>query len=253
MHDMLLKIIKDMGFEEDSDKQLSFDKIQKREDSNFNIAEFLKQDFITIAECKKASPSKGVIVKDYNPVNIALDYQACGAKAISVLTEKNYFLGSLEHLKEVKKKVTIPVLQKDFILQESQIIDGFIAGADLILLIVACLSQEKLESLYFLAKELKMLPLIEVHNQEELKRVLYLHPEMIGINNRDLHTFKVNLQVSYDLIKEIPKNIAVISESGIMNINEVRNLKKMGFKGVLMGESLLKNSNHHFRKEILNV
>jgi indole-3-glycerol phosphate synthase/phosphoribosylanthranilate isomerase len=201
-----------------------------------------KDEFFLIAECKKGSPSKGVLVDDYSPVELAKAYEKAGASAVSVLTEKNYFHGAKKHLAMVKEAVSIPVLRKDFIIHPYQIYEAYELGADIVLLIVACLGDEKLRELYDLIVSYGMTPLVEVHNQEELNRALELDPVLLGINNRDLKTFKTDIEISFRLKKLIPNKVKVISESGIKNNEVIERLKTSGFFGALIGESILISS-----------
>lgn len=203
------------------------------------IVPLLKKNFMVIAETKKGSPSKGIIRTPYDPVEMALSYEDGGASAISVITEENYFYGKKEHLSEVKKRVNIPVLRKDFIIHPYQVYESYNLGADFILLIVACLSDVELKELYNLSLSLGMEVLVEVHNREELERGLKIKPGLMGINNRDLESFDVDLGNSFKLKEFIREDIFVISESGICLREHINGLKEVGFSGVLIGESLL--------------
>ncbi|MCP4218547.1 MAG: indole-3-glycerol phosphate synthase TrpC [bacterium] len=207
-----------------------------------DILAVMDEDFRLIAEIKKASPSKGIIRHDFLPVELAKAYAAGGASAISVLTESNFFAGKKEYLTAVKAAVDVPVLRKDFIIHPFQVYEAFNLGADFILLIVACLTDEMLAQLYCMAKALAMEVLVEVHNEAELKRALKLEPELVGINNRDLRTFEVSLDTSLRLRDRIPPEIHVISESGIKNHKDIERLKYAGFSGVLVGESLVREA-----------
>ena len=207
------------------------------------IIPILESSFLVIAETKKGSPSKGIIRTPYDPVELALNYEEYGASAISVITEENYFYGKKEHLTEVKKRVNIPVLRKDFIIHPYQVYESYNLGADFILLIVACLNDVELKEFYNLSLSLGMEVLVEVHNREELERGLKIKPRLMGINNRDLGTFTVDLGNSFNLKEFIGKDIFVISESGIHLQEHINGLKEAGFSGVLIGESLLKQDN----------
>ncbi len=202
----------------------------------------LEEGFCLIAEVKRGSPSKGIIRPNYFPPEIAEGYQRAGASAVSVITESNFFYGRKEHLKEVRRAVSLPLLRKDFIVHPFQVYESFNLGADFILLIAACLSGRLLRELYCHALSLGMEALVEVHTQEELERVLGMTPmpRVIGINNRDLKTFKVDLNTSFQLKKLIPPDIFVISESGIKTPAHVQSLRAEGFAGALVGESLLR-------------
>jgi len=192
-----------------------------------------------IAEIKKASPSKGIIRGDFNPARIAMTYQANGASAISVLTDERFFEGKLEHIKIVKEHVSLPVLRKDFIIDEYQIYESAAAGADAILLIAELLSAGELAGFYGLAASLGLDVLIEVHNEEDIEKALKSNAEIIGINNRDLHTFKVDLGVTQKLLRMIPAVKVRVSESGIKTYEDVMFLKSLGINAVLIGEAFM--------------
>lgn len=193
-----------------------------------------------IAEVKQASPSKGMIRQDFDPLAIAREYEANGAAAISVLTEPEYFFGRDEYLTEISADTAIPVLRKDFIIDPYQIVQSKLLGADCILLIAAVLSDSELASFLKLAGELDLQCLVEVHSREELERVLKTDADLIGINNRNLHTFETNLQTTLDLAPLIPEDKVVISESGIHTGADLLLLKDAGVDGVLIGESLMR-------------
>jgi indole-3-glycerol phosphate synthase len=195
--------------------------------------------FAIIAEAKKASPSRGVLCSTYDPVAIARSYQAAGACALSVLTDSAFFQGSLEDLRQVKAAVTLPVLRKDFTISEYQVFEAAAAGADAVLLIVAILHPGELRSLLQLSRELGMDALVEVHTASELAAALDAGSEMIGVNNRDLRTFQVSLQVSIDLIEDIPDTITAISESGLRSRAHLETLRSAGFDAFLIGERLM--------------
>jgi len=196
-----------------------------------------------IAEVKKASPSAGVLVSKYFPAKIARIYEMAGAAAISVLTDEKYFKGGLEDIAVIKKAVKIPVLRKDFIIDESQIYESRQAGADAILLIVRILTEEQLSAFLTTARQLKMAVLVETHNEREVERALAAGVEIIGINNRDLGTLKVDIKQTIHLLDKFPglKKKLVVSESGIRSAEDVRTLKASGIKAILVGESLLKS------------
>ncbi len=213
----------------------------------------LRQDRLSlIAEVKRKSPSAGVITTPFAPVDIASSYEKCGARAISVLTDETYFGGSNQFLKDIRKSISLPVLRKDFIIDAIQIKEASRIGANAILLIAAILNLKQLKSFLKIAKELRMDCLVEVHNENELKQVLKTDAEIIGINNRDLKTFQVNLDTSIKLIKKIPSEKIIISESGISQSEDLLKLKEAGFDGVLIGESLMRisDSEHQLRKMI---
>ena len=201
----------------------------------------LKQEGINIiAEIKKASPSKGIIREDFDPVEIAHTYEQAGAKALSVLTEKNYFLGAPEYIEAVRKAVELPVLRKDFIIEEYQLYESRLIGADCVLLIVRILSPEELRRFVGLAGELGMETLVEVHDRRELDVALSTNTTIIGINNRDLETFDTDINVSLELAREIPEDRVVVSESGICSYEDIRRLKAAGVDAFLIGEAFMK-------------
>jgi indole-3-glycerol phosphate synthase len=195
-----------------------------------------------IAEIKKASPSKGIIRGDFNPVKIAVTYQAHGASAISVLTDERFFEGRLEHVKMVKENVSLPVLRKDFIIDEYQIYESVAAGADAILLIADLLSASEMTGYYELATSLGLDVLMEVHNEEDMEKALATGGSIIGMNNRDLHTFKVDLGVTQKLSRLVPPNKIKVSESGIKTYEDVMFLKSLGINAVLIGEAFMESS-----------
>lgn len=196
-----------------------------------------------IAEVKKASPSKGLIRADFHPPTIARSYQEGGADAISVLTDKRYFQGSLQYMTDVKREVELPVLRKDFIIHPLQLYEARAAGADAVLLIARILSTEQLAELYRLASDLGMDVLMEVHDEKDLVKVLPLEPKIIGINNRDLRTFQTDLATTARLLPSIPTGTLVISESGISTPEHIRWLAKQGVHGVLIGEHFMRQPN----------
>jgi indole-3-glycerol phosphate synthase len=193
-----------------------------------------------IAEVKRASPSRGVIRADLDPVKLASTYAQCGAAAISVLTESRYFGGSREDLESIKRTLPdIPLLRKDFILEPYQIFESCAWGADAVLLIVAILDDTELEELLSLSHALGMQCLVEVHNQNELERALALNIKIIGINNRDLDTMTVDINVTRQLRPPIPRGRIVVSESGIKGRDEVQKLKEWRVNAILVGEALV--------------
>ena len=193
-----------------------------------------------IAEVKKASPSKGVIREDFDPVGIAATYQEAGATCLSVLTEKKYFQGSLESLGAIRRAVGLPLLRKDFIVDEYQIFEARAAGADAILLIAACLDRRQLEDYLGIAGNLGLDVLVESHTVKELDKTLHAGARIVGINNRDLTRFTVSLQTTFDLLQDIPDDRVVVSESGIQSRDDVMRLEKAGVDAVLVGESLMR-------------
>ncbi|MDD5595040.1 MAG: indole-3-glycerol phosphate synthase TrpC [Candidatus Omnitrophica bacterium] len=198
------------------------------------------REICLIAEIKKASPSRGVIREDFNPQQIAAIYQEVGVQAISVLTEEDYFCGSLTYLNEVKNAVTVPVLRKDFILEEYQVYESRYFGADAILLIADLLTQETILSLIELASSLGLDVLVEVHDEKELKKVLKLKPvTLIGINNRDLHTLETDFKTTEKLFPLVPKDKIVVVESGIKSYQDVLFFKILGIAACLIGEAFM--------------
>lgn len=196
-----------------------------------------------IAEIKRASPSKGVINADVDAAAAARAYEAGGAAAISVLTEEDFFAGSLADLETVRNVTSLPILRKDFIIDDFQIYEAAAAGADAVLLICAALDDESLGVFHRLAvEELGMDAIVEVHTQSELERALRIGARVVGINNRNLKTLEVSLDVSRALIKLIPRDVTAIAESGIRNAAEIRELKVLGFDGFLIGEELMRQS-----------
>ena len=194
-----------------------------------------------IAEVKKASPSKGVLIEDFHPVRIAKAYADNGAAAISVLTDARFFQGSLDYLKAIRAAVDVPLLRKEFVIDPYQVIEARAAGADAVLLIVAALADTQLVDLHDLIVAQRMTPLVEVHNEDELKRALKIGAAVIGINNRDLKTFHVDLATTARLAKQIPDHVTLVAESGIMSADNVREMGRLGAHAVLVGESLVKS------------
>ena len=192
-----------------------------------------------IAEVKKASPSKGVICADFDPVKIARVYQQHGATCLSVLTDAPYFQGSLEYLRQVRAAVDLPVLRKDFIIDPYQVLEARAAGADAVLLIAECLDDELLEQLHAQIVALGMTPLVELYEVANLARVLKIGARLVGVNNRDLHTFRVDLEHSLQLRREIPSDRIVVSESGIRDRQDVLRLEAAGIQAMLVGETLM--------------
>ena len=193
-----------------------------------------------IAELKKASPSRGVIRADYAPATLAPALESAGAAALSVLTEEDFFSGSLADLKAVRAATHIPVLRKDFIVDPWQVWEARAAGADSFLLIVAILSDADLREFLNLGRSLKMEALVEVHSREELDRAIAAGARIIGVNNRDLRNFEVRLETSLDLVDAIPENCIAVSESGLRTREDLLRLRNAGFDAFLIGEYLMK-------------
>lgn len=196
-----------------------------------------------IAEVKKASPSKGIIREDFDPAEIACNYESSGASCISVLTDEPYFHGHDDYLGIVKSVSKLPVLRKDFMIDEYQIYESLALGADCILLIMAALTDTQARDFYHLSTELGMDTLFEVHDEEELARAITLNPEMIGVNNRNLKTLEVDLKISHTLAQHIPSHSLKISESGIKNAGDIQALQNSGYEAFLIGESLMSEKN----------
>lgn len=192
-----------------------------------------------IAEVKKASPSKGVIRQDFDPVAIAEVYRQHGAAAISVLTDEPYFQGSLDYLRQIRAAVDLPLLRKDFILDPYQAVEARVAGADAVLLVAECLDDDRLAELAETIVDLGMAPLIELYEPENLPRVLATGSRLVGINNRNLRTFDVDLGHTIRLCREIPDDRIVVGESGIRTRADVQRLKEAGVRAILVGESLM--------------
>ncbi len=192
-----------------------------------------------IAEVKQASPSRGLLCPDFNPVRLAQEYAQGGAAAISVLTEVNYFGGSLDHLSAIREAVNLPLLRKDFIFDPFQVYESRAYGADALLLIVALLSQGQLEELLSLSHSLGLKCLVEVHHEAEIDRALLSKAEIIGINNRDLNTLSVDLNTTRRLRALLPQEQIVVSESGINSRRDMEKLKGWGVNAVLVGEALV--------------
>lgn len=193
-----------------------------------------------IAELKKASPSKGLIREDFNLSQIASIYEQKEVAAISVLTEKRFFSGELSYLKKVRKKTTKPLLRKDFIFDAYQIYEARASGADAVLLIAAALEKSQMIDLYGLARELSLDCLVEVHNWKELDRTLYCDAEIIGINNRDLNTLNISLDISFNLLKDIPDDRITVSESGISARADVEAIEATKADAILVGTTIMK-------------
>lgn len=207
-----------------------------------------------IAEVKKASPSKGVIRDDFDPVKIADAYESGGASCLSVLTDEQYFQGSLAYMTAVKNAVEIPVLRKDFIIDEYQIVEARAAGADAILLIAECLSPKRLDELYCYARSFGLQVLMELYDLDNLSSVLNTGCPIVGINNRDLRTFEVDLDRTLRLREMIPNDRCVVGESGIFTAEHARTLLNGGVNAMLVGESLMRQDDiERAVRELLSV
>ena len=196
-----------------------------------------------IAEVKKASPSKGVICEHFVPAEIVASYQQGGAACLSVLTDIDFFQGSDSYLQEARAACELPVLRKDFMVEPYQVYESRAIGADCILLIAASLSDSQMEELNAVAKSLGLDVLVEVHNADELARALPLNTRMIGINNRDLHSFETRLEVTYELLDAIPQDRLVVTESGILAPEDVTAMREHGVNAFLVGEAFMRTAN----------
>ncbi len=194
-----------------------------------------------ISEIKKASPSRGLLVENFRPAELARQYEKGGAAALSVLTDREFFQGSLDDLRNARAACTLPVIRKDFTLTDYHVLEAAAVGADAILLIAAILDDAELRSLRELAAEFGMAALVEAHNESELERAVRSEARIIGINNRDLNTFRVSLDTSVDLAKGIPDGVLKVSESGIFNAGDIHRLMDAGFDAFLVGEHLVKS------------
>jgi len=195
-----------------------------------------------IAEIKKASPSAGVLRRDFEPAALARAFEGAGAAALSVLTEEENFQGALAHLRDARAAVGLPVLRKDFIVDAWQVWEARAANADSFLLIAAALDNETLAELLALGRELGMEPLVEVHTADELERVLAAGTRIVGVNNRNLHTLEVRVETSLELIEMIPQDCIAVSESGLRSAEDLRKLRSAGFDAFLIGESLMREA-----------
>lgn len=225
---------------ESAKQTIRFDALERRSNPHRLRRALLRDGINIIAEFKRRSPSKGVIRADANLQEIVSDYKAGGAAAISVLTEEDYFSGSLDDLRAVKSIVDLPALRKDFVFDDYQVYESAAAGADAVLLIVAALEDEKLLSLRSLANELGLDALVEVHARDEMQRAIACGANVIGVNNRNLHTFEVSLETSLSLAKDAPDDALLVSESGLHNADDLSRLRDAGFRGFLIGESLMR-------------
>jgi len=213
----------------------------RQDHRDFAVALQRDEGVALIAEIKKASPSAGVICADFHPVNIAWQYEAAGASAISVLTDREFFQGSLEYLEQVRAVVKLPVLRKDFLIEEIQLYEAAAHGADAVLLIAAILDDCQLRDFRAIAEHLKMAVLVEVHDETELHRAMAAGAQLIGINNRNLRNFSVNLATTERLVAQIPEEIVVVAESGIHTRADVERVAKAGADAILVGESLMRS------------
>ncbi|MCD7958133.1 MAG: indole-3-glycerol phosphate synthase TrpC [Ruminococcus sp.] len=235
-------------------QQRAADALKKRKPLSF--AQALQRDTLScICEVKKASPSKGLICPDFHPVETAKAYEKAGANAISCLTEEHYFQGSSRYLAAIREVINIPILRKDFIFDPYQIYEAAAIGADAVLLIAAVLPPKSMEELYQLAQSLDLDVLIEVHDATELEQICFIHPRILGVNNRNLKTFEVDLQTVQKLRPYAPKDAIFVSESGIQNNEDMKCVRSAGADAVLIGETLMRSGNiaatlHTLRKDM---
>lgn len=221
-----------------------------------SFSKALKKDRLSvICEVKKASPSKGLIRENFNPVEIAEEYEKAGADAISCLTEEYYFKGSSEFLTAIREKVNIPIIRKDFIFDEYQIYEAKVIGANAVLLIAAMLSTEEMKRFYDLAESLGLECLVETHNEEELEKTIKFMPKIIGVNNRNLKTFDVDLNATERLGNLMPEETILVSESGIKDNSDMKLVRSLGADAVLIGETLMRSDNitstlHKLREDV---
>jgi len=194
-----------------------------------------------IAEIKFASPSAGIICKKTDPVTIGKIYEKAGAAAISLLTDKKFFGGDLNHLSRLKKAISLPVLRKDFIIDEVQVRESFLGGADATLLIARILSHRQLKDLRDICHDLGMAALVEVHDRQDIEKAVACGADIVGINNRDLNTFNVSLETTLKLAPLVPEGYIIVSESGVKNKGDLQLLKQAGIQAVLVGTSLMKS------------
>lgn len=196
-----------------------------------------------IAEVKKASPSKGVIREDFKPVDIAVEYEKGGANAISVLTEPHYFQGNIEYISFIRRYVSIPLLRKDFIIDRYQLVEALVYGADFVLLIAKALSSKELKKLLEDTRILGMEALVEIHDKDDLKKAIFAGADIIGINHRNLETFKMDMNLCYDLIPMIPNGKIIVAESGLKEHNQLLELSNAGVDAFLIGEHFMREDN----------
>ncbi len=261
MNNILEKICKNKIKELDATKKrcsyktlekLISSKLDKREFKEKLILSQLEKNNFIIGEIKKQSPSAGEIIKDYIPENIAINYEKSGVSALSILTESKYFLGNIDHVSLVKKKTNLPILRKDFIIDEYQILESKIYQADCILLILSILSDNQVKKFINLANDLKLDCILEVHNEDELKRAIKINYPIIGINNRNLKNLDIDINNSINLNKNVTKDFTIIAESGIKTNADIKKFNNAGIFNFLIGESLLKSKDKEKKiKELL--
>ena len=226
--------------------------LAKNSSSPFAFENALKQkDISFICEIKKASPSKGIISNDFPYIRIAREYEEAGAAAVSVLTEPDFFMGSTDYLKDIKRNITIPILQKDFIIDEYQVYEASVIGANAILVICSLLNITEIKKFIKIADSLGLSCLAEAHNEQEVKKAIEAGARVIGVNNRNLKTFEVDINNSVKLRAMVPKDIIFVSEIGIKTAADINILRKIGTDAVLIGETLMRSNNIKAELDIL--
>ncbi len=244
---ILTKIVEEKKKElEIAKERMSLEKIQKElmilpSARGFRQSISREHEISLIAEIKKASPSAGILRRDCDPVRIAQTYRAYGARAISIITEEKFFQGNPSYIEMVRKDIYLPILRKDFIIDKYQVYESKLLGADAVLLIADLLSRSELFQFLEICKNLAMDAVVEIHNEEDLNKSLSVDSRIIGINNRNLHTFEVDLGVTSNLIRSIPDDKTIISESGIKTYEDVMFLKSLGVNAVLIGEAFMRS------------
>ena len=234
---------KSISFRSIASLEEDFEKYNKREFEDAIMSRVSKKETAIIAEIKKASPSKGLIREDFEPKKIAKEYEEGGATCLSILTDEPFFQGKLEYLDSVRSSCELPILRKDFMIDLYQIYETKAYGGDCILLIVAALDTVQLKDFSQLARELNLDILIEVHSEDELNEALSINSKLIGINNRDLTTFEVDKNLAIKLARQIPKDVIVVSESGISSREDILSSKEQGIHSFLIGESFMRKPN----------
>ena len=234
---------KSISFRSIASLEEDFEKYNKRGFEDAIMSRVSEKETAIIAEIKKASPSKGLIREDFEPKKIAKEYEEGGATCLSVLTDEPFFQGKLEYLDSVRSSCELPILRKDFMIDLYQIYETKAYGGDCILLIVAALDIVQLKDFSQLARELNLDILIEVHSEEELNEALSINSKLIGINNRDLTTFEVDKNLAIKLARQIPKDVIVVSESGISSREDILSSKEQGIHSFLIGESFMRKPN----------
>ncbi len=225
-------------------KKMALSMLDNNSNNNFCFENALKKSDISfICECKKASPSKGLISPDFPYLKIAMEYEKAGADCISVLTEPKWFLGKDKYLKEITNKVSIPCIRKDFTVDEYMIYESKILGASAVLLICSILNLDEIKRFMSICNTLGLSALVETHDEEEIKIALDAGARIIGVNNRNLNDFTVNTENSFKLREMIPKDVLFVSESGVKSYNDIKRLREIGADAVLIGETLMRAEN----------